>query len=309
MNVLVTGGAGFIGSHIAELCLSRGHTVTAIDNLATGKRENLPEGARFIEGDIRDLEVVRQAFADVRADYVFHQAAQAALRPSVLDPWYDMSVNLVGSLNVIRTAVDSQVAKLVYASSGGACYGPFAPLPTSEASEARPNSPYGVSKHSVEHYLDFYGRNFDLSWVALRYANVYGPRQDSEGEAGVVAIFSRSVLSGDRPTIFGDGSQTRDYVYAADVARANLLAAEGDYCGVLNVATGVETSVLEVLAAIQEAAGTTIEPIFGEERVGDIPRCVLTSDLAAEKIGWRATVPFKEGIAKTVAWTKEHYGL
>jgi len=309
MNVLVTGGAGFIGSHIAELCLSRGHTVTAIDNLATGKRENLPEGARFIEGDIRDLEVVRQAFADVRADYVFHQAAQAALRPSVLDPWYDMSVNLVGSLNVIRTAVDSQVAKLVYASSGGACYGPFAPLPTSEASEARPNSPYGVSKHSVEHYLDFYGRNFDLSWVALRYANVYGPRQDSEGEAGVVAIFSRSVLSGDRPTIFGDGSQTRDYVYAADVARANLLAAEGDYCGVLNVATGVETSVLEVLAAIQEAAGTTIEPIFGEERVGDIPRCVLTSDLAAEKIGWRATVPFKEGIGKTVAWTQAHYGL
>jgi UDP-glucose 4-epimerase len=309
MNVIVTGGAGFIGSHIAELCLSRGHEVTVIDNLRTGKRENVPEGARFVEGDLRDRDTVTKLFEEARPDYVFHQAAQAALRPSVIDPWEDMSINLLGSLNVVYTAVERTVKKVVYASSGGACYGPFAPIPTSEAAEARPNSPYGITKHTVEHYLDFYQRNFGLSYVALRYANVYGPRQDSEGEAGVVAIFSRSVLSGQRPTIFGDGSQTRDYVFATDVARANLLAAESDYNGVLNVSTGVETSVLEVLAAIQEAAGTNVEPLLGEERVGDIPRCTLTSDLAGVKIGWRATVPFKEGIAQTVAWTKEHYGL
>jgi UDP-glucose 4-epimerase len=309
MRVIVTGGAGFIGSHVAELCLSRGHEVTVIDNLRTGKVENVPEGARFVEGDIRNLETVKDLFGEVKPDWVFHQAAQAALRPSVIDPWEDMSINLLGSLNLIRTAVDQGVAKFVYASSGGASYGPFAPVPTSEDCPVQPNSPYGITKHSVEHYLDFYERNFGMPWVALRYANVYGPRQDSEGEAGVVAIFSRSVLAGQQPTIFGDGSQRRDYVYAKDVAMANLLAAESGYSGVLNVSTGIETSVLEVLAAIQEAAGTTIEPLFGEERVGDIPRCALSSDLAAEKIGWRATVPFKDGIATTVAWTKEHYGL
>jgi UDP-glucose 4-epimerase len=309
MRVIVTGGAGFIGSHVAELCLSRGHEVTVIDNLRTGKVENVPEGARFVEGDIRNLETVKDLFGEVKPDWVFHQAAQAALRPSVIDPWEDMSINLLGSLNLIRTAVDQGVGKFVYASSGGASYGPFAPVPTSEDFPVQPNSPYGITKHSVEHYLDFYERNFGMPWVALRYANVYGPRQDSEGEAGVVAIFSRSVLAGQQPTIFGDGSQRRDYVYAKDVAMANLLAAESGYSGVLNVSTGIETSVLEVLAAIQEAAGTTIEPLFGEERVGDIPRCALSSDLAAEKIGWRATVPFKDGIATTVAWTKEHYGL
>ncbi len=309
MNVLVTGGAGFIGSHVAELCLSRGHEVAVIDNLRTGKVGNVPDGARFIEGDIRDRGTVQRTYAEVKPDWVFHQAAQAALRPSVIDPWEDLSINLLGSLNLIYEAVAAGVSKFVYASSGGASYGPFAPVPTAEDFPVQPNSPYGISKHSVEHYLDFYGRNFELPWTGLRYANVYGPRQDSEGEAGVVAIFSRLVLAGQQPTIFGDGSQVRDYVFATDVAKANCLAAEGTFCGVLNVSTGIETSVLEVLAAIQAAAGTSIEPIFGEERVGDIPRCALNSDLAAEKVGWRATVPFREGIAQTVAWTKEHYGL
>jgi len=309
MNVLVTGGAGFIGSHVAELCLSRGQSVAVIDNLRTGKVDNIPEGARFIEGDIRDLDTVKRTFAEVAPDWVFHEAAQAALRPSVIDPWEDLSINLLGSLNLIRTAVDRGIGKFVYASSGGASYGPFAPVPTSEDFPVQPNSPYGITKHSVEHYLDFYQRNFGLSWVALRYANVYGPRQDSEGEAGVVAIFSRSVLSGTQPTVYGDGTQRRDYVFVKDVALANLLAAESDFSGIVNVSTGIETTVLEVLAAIQAAAGTTIEPLFGEERVGDIPRCALNSDLAADRIGWRATVPFREGIAQTVAWTKEHYGL
>jgi len=309
MRVLVTGGAGFIGSHIAELCLSRGHEVAVIDNLRTGKVENVPDGARFIEGDIRDREAVQCAFAEVKPDWVFHQAAQAALRVSVIDPWEDLSINLVGSVNLIYQAVEAGVRKFVYASSGGAAYGPYAPVPTSEASPAQPNSPYGITKHSVEHYLDFYGRNYGLSWMAMRYSNVYGPRQDSEGEAGVVAIFSRCVLGGQQPTIYGNGSQTRDYVFVKDVARANYLAAESDHCDVLNISTGVETSVLGVLAAIQAAAGTSLEPVFGEERVGDIARCALTSDLAAEEIGWRATVPFAEGIAETVTWTKECYGL
>ena len=309
MRAIVTGGAGFIGSHVAELCLSRGHEVAVIDNLRTGKVGNVPEGARFVEGDIRDLETIKRLFGEVRPDWVFHEAAQAALRPSVIDPWEDMSINLLGSLNLIHTAVDQSVGKFVYASSGGASYGPFAPVPTSEDFPVQPNSPYGITKHSVEHYLDFYQRNFGLPSVALRYANVYGPRQDSEGEAGVVAIFSRCVLGGQQPTIFGNGSQKRDYVFAKDVAMANLLSAESSHSGVLNVSTGIETSVLEVLAAIQAAAGTTIEPLFAEERIGDIPRCALNSDLAAQRIGWRPTVPFREGIAKTVTWTREHYGL
>ncbi|MGQ9731784.1 MAG: NAD-dependent epimerase/dehydratase family protein [Candidatus Zipacnadales bacterium] len=307
MNVLVTGGAGFIGSHVAELCLLQGHTVTALDNLTTGKRQNVPPGVTLIEGDIRELDTVKRVFAETRPDWVFHQAAQAALRPSVDDPWYDLSVNLLGSLNLIHTAVTQGVGKFVYASSGGACYGPFAPIPTSEEADVRPNSPYGITKHTVEHYLDFYQRNFGLSWVGLRYANVYGPRQDSEGEAGVVAIFSRCVLENRRPTIFGDGTQRRDYVYVTDVARANLLAAESDYNGVVNIATGIETSVLEVLAAIQEAAGTNIEPIFGEERVGDLPRCALTNDLARQKLGWEPTVKFRDGIIRTVEWTRQTY--
>lgn len=309
MNVLVTGGAGFIGSHVAELCLSRGHEVVVLDNLRTGKLDNVPAGARFIQGDIRDLDTVRQVFIEAKPEWVFHQAAQAALRASVIDPWEDLSINLMGSLNLIHTAVDTNVRRFVYASSGGASYGPFAPVPTREDFPVRPNSPYGITKHSVEHYLDFYHRNFGLEWVALRYSNVYGPRQDSEGEAGVVAIFSRAVLSGQRPVIFGDGTQRRDYSFVKDVALANLLAAESDYNGVLNISTGIETSVLEVLAAIQEAAGTDIEPIFGEERIGDIPRCALDSSLAAEKIGWRPTVSFREGIAQTVAWTREYYRL
>jgi len=309
MRVLVTGGAGFIGSHIAELCLERGHEVAVIDNLRTGKVANVPAGARFIEGDIRDRAAVQRAFAEAKPEWVFHQAAQAALRPSVVDPWEDLSINLVGSVNLIYEAVETGVQKFVYASSGGATCGPFAPVPTREEHPVQPNSPYGITKHSVEHYLDFYNRNFGLPTMAMRYANVYGPRQDSEGEAGVVAIFTRSVLSGEQPTIFGDGSQRRDYVYVKDVARANYLSAESAYSGILNVSTGVETSVLEVLAAIQAAAGTSIEPLYGEERVGDIARYALSSDLAAEKIGWRAAVPFREGIAETVAWTKEHYGL
>jgi UDP-glucose 4-epimerase len=309
MNVLVTGGAGFIGSHIAELCVAQGHDVTIVDNLRTGKLDNIPAQCRFIRSDLRYLEAVRQAWAEVRPDWVFHQAAQAALRPSVENPWEDLDINLLGSLNVIHASVQQGVKKVVYASSGGACYGPFAPVPTTEESPAQPNSPYGINKHTVEHYLDFYGRNFGLGWVALRYANVYGPRQDSEGEAGVVAIFSRSVLEGQRPTIFGDGAQTRDYVFVKDVARANLLAADSDYQGVLNVSTGVETSVREVLAAILEATGSQAEPVFGEERVGDIPRCALSSRLAAAEIGWRAEVRFGEGIAQTVAWTKDYYGL
>lgn len=304
MVAVVTGGAGFIGSHVADACLARGYDTLVVDNLATGKRENIPEGARFIELDIRDRDAVDRLIAEVKPGVIFHQAAQAALRSSVEDPWYDLSVNLIGSLNIIHAAKDNGVRKIVYASSGGACYGPFAPPYTTEDFPVQPNSPYGVTKHSVEHYLWYYERNFGLSYVALRYANIYGPRQDSLGEAGVVAIFSRAVLEGRRPEIFGDGTQTRDYVYVTDVARANLLAADSEASGEVNIATGIETSVSEILALIQAAAGTEIEPIYGEPRIGDLQRCVLDSRRAAEVLGWRPTVALADGIADTVAWVR-----
>jgi len=298
MKVLVTGGAGFIGSHIADGVLAAGHEVVILDNLSSGKRENVPAGAQFVEADIRSDEaadVIRHGGFDA----VIHQAAQIDVRKSVTDPRYDADVNLLGILNLLEASVAGGVKRFLFASSGGACYGEQDIFPAPETHPTRPVSPYGASKASSELYLGYYGFEKKLSWCALRYANVYGPRQDPHGEAGVVAIFSGKCLKGEPCTIFGDGKQTRDYVYVGDVARANVLALSSDYVGPLNIGTGIETDVVQLHAGIARATGAEQEPVFAPPRAGEQKRSCIDPRKASEVLGWRPQVSLEQGLAET----------
>ena len=242
MRILVTGGAGFIGSHVVDAYVQAGHDVLVVDNLSTGKRENLPVQARFVEADIQD-PAVRQLIVLEKIEIVSHHAAQMDVRRSVADPLYDARVNILGMLNVLEGAREAHVKKFIFASSGGAIYGEQEAFPAAEEHPTAPISPYGVSKRAGEHYLYFYRVEYGLPSIALRYANIYGPRQDPHGEAGVVAIFTQRLLAGEQPVINGDGKQTRDYVFVGDVAQANLAALQVDYDGPLNIGTGSETTV------------------------------------------------------------------
>ncbi|GAA6733360.1 NAD-dependent epimerase/dehydratase family protein [Thermus oshimai] len=304
MRVLVTGGAGFIGSHIVEDLLKAGLEVAVLDNLSTGKRENLPQGVAFYEADLRDREALEGVFQAFRPTHLSHQAAQASVKVSVEDPLLDFAVNLVGGLNLLELARKYGVEKLVFASTGGAIYGE---VPEGEAAEEtwppKPKSPYAASKASFEHYLSAYGQNYGLRWASLRYGNVYGPRQDPHGEAGVVAIFAERVLKGEPVTLYarktpGDEGCVRDYIYVEDVVAAHrlaLLSLEGVY----NVGTGEGRTTLEVLQAVAEAAGRTPEVRPAPPRPGDLERSVLSpAKLMAH--GWRPKVGFREGIRKTV---------
>src|ERR671934_1721492 len=275
MRAIVTGGAGFIGSHVADALVARGDEVHVLDNLASGRRENVPEGARLHEGDIRaDADAV---FDEARPEACFHLAAQADVRVSVEDPVYDADVNVLGTLRVLEAA-RRHGTKVVFASTGGAIYGEC-DGPAPEDSERRPLAPYGTSKLAGEEYLATYNRLYDSEHVALRYGNVYGPRQDPHGEAGVVAIFMGLLAEGGTPRIFGDGRQTRDYVYVGDVVRATLAALEREG-GVFNVGTGSETSVLELFDACRRVAGVEVEPQFAPPRAGELQRSVLDPALA-----------------------------
>ena len=297
MRVVVTGGAGFIGSHVVDALLARGDEVHVLDNLTNGKRENVADGARFHEGDIRsDAEPV---FAEARPEACFHLAAQADVRVSVERPDYDADVNVLGTLRVLEAA-RAHGAKVVFSSTGGAIYGEC-DRPAPEDYPRRPLAPYGASKLAGEEYLQAYNRLYGTSHVVLRYGNVYGPRQDPHGEAGVVAIFMNCLRAGKTPRIFGDGLQTRDYVYAGDVAQVTLAALRSDG-GVFNVGTGRETSVVDLLAAIQEVTGTSVEPEFAEPRAGELQRSVLDVALAERELGWRADHSLTDGLAETWAW-------
>lgn len=304
MKVLVTGGAGFIGSHIADGLVGAGHEVTVLDNLSSGKREQVPQAARFVQSDIRSEEAAK-LIRDQRFDAIVHQAAQIDVRKSVTDPRYDADVNLSGMLNLLEAATASGVRRFLFASSGGACYGEQEAYPATEAHPTRPVSPYGVSKAAGELYLGYYAAEKKLSYCALRYANVYGPRQDPLGEAGVVAIFSGRCLAGSTCTIYGDGRQTRDYVYVGDVARANLLALESDHAGPLNVGTGVETDVVELQRRIAVATGSTHGPVFAEPRAGEQRRSCIDPSAAGRILGWRPEVTLEEGIARTAAFFRD----
>jgi UDP-glucose 4-epimerase len=297
VRAIVTGGAGFIGSHVADALLARGHEVHVVDNLASGKREQVPEGARFHEADIRgDLDAV---FDEVRPEACFHLAAQADVRVSVERPDYDADVNVIGTIRVLETA-RRHGAQIVFSSTGGAMYGECeAPAP--EESESRPLAPYGTSKLAGEEYLATYNRLYGTRHVSLRYGNVFGPRQDPHGEAGVVAIFMRLLATGGTPRIFGDGRQTRDYVYVGDVAQATL-AAHGRDGGVFNVGTGVETSVLELYEAIRRVTGADTEPELAPPRLGELQRSVLDAGRARRELGWEPRRTLEDGLRETWEW-------
>ena len=294
MRALVTGGAGFIGSHVVEALLARGDEVTVVDNFATGKRENVFEAAAVAERDIR--EDLSDVFEETRPDVCFHLAAQADVRVSVAQPDFDADVNVIGTIRVLEGA-RPRGTTVVFSSTGGAIYGEC-DGPAPESAGRFPIAPYGTSKLAGEEYLLTYNRLHGSTHVVLRYGNVFGPRQDPHGEAGVVAIFFQRLASGQTPRIFGDGRQTRDYVYVGDVARATLAAA-GHEGGVFNVGTGVETSVLDLYAACRRVSGTDVEPEFAPPRLGELQRSVLDISLAERELGWRPEGTMDEGLRET----------
>ncbi len=304
MRVLVTGGAGFIASHVSDRLLELGHTVAIVDNLVTGKRQNLPPEAAFHELDVRDPDLDR-VVAGFKPEIVCHHAAQMDVRKSVADPIHDAQVNLLGTLNLLECCRLHEVRKVLYAGTGGAMFGEAAYLPVDEAHPVLPISPYGVSKHTVEHYLYTYRENFDLDFTVLRYPNVYGPRQDPHGEAGVVAIFSLQLLAGQRPTIFGDGSKTRDYCYVEDIVAANMIALERGSGGLFNIGRGVEVSDRQVYDAVRDAVGTDIEPIYAPVRQGEVEHIALDASLARRELGWEWRVDLTEGVGRAVAFYRE----
>ena len=302
MRAIVTGGAGFIGSHITDLLLAGGHDVWVLDNLSRGSWENVPEGATLSVGDIRDRDAVAALFAEAKPDACFHLAAQIDVRVSVDVPLLDAETNILGTISVLEAA-RAHDAPVILASTGGAIYGECEDGPASETYHRQPLAPYGTSKLAAEEYLATWNRLYGSRHVALRLANVYGPRQDPHGEAGVVSIFLSRLLAGNPPNIFGNGSQTRDYVYAGDVARAMLAATERQG-GTFNIGTGVETSVTGLYDLCQVASGVTLPPVFAPPRLGELQRSVLDNSLARRELGWEPQMALVDGLRATWDWVR-----
>ncbi len=299
MRVLITGGAGFIGSHVAEQLLARGHEVAVVDDLSTGKRKNVPRGAMFYEMDVRSG--CAGVFEEFAPQVLCHQAAQMDVRRSVKEPDFDADVNVLGTLRLLENCAKHDVEKAVFASTGGAVYGEQREFPASEDYPVYPVSPYGVSKLAGERYLHFYRTQYGLPYAALRYANVYGPRQDPHGEAGVVAILCGNLAAGRGSTINGTGEQTRDYVYVEDVARANVLALEGDApSGAYNIGTGVETSVNKLYELLRETSGRDLLPAHGPAKPGEQLRSSVDSAKASQVLGWLPQVNLATGLRETL---------
>jgi UDP-glucose 4-epimerase len=304
MKVLVTGGAGFIGSHVTDRLIDSGVEVVVLDNLTSGRCEAIHPRARLCEADICG-EGIRALFEQERFDCVDHHAAQMNVRRSVDDPLFDARVNILGSLNLLQAAVATGVKKFVFASTGGAIYGEQLTFPADEAHQTNPMSPYGVAKLAVEKYLAFYEAVYGLPYTVLRYANVYGPRQDPHGEAGVVAIFSQRLLAHEPAIINGDGDQTRDFIYVEDVVRANVLAVTTDLHGTYNVGTGVETSVNVLYGYLAKHAGSTQAPHHGPPKAGEQQRSVLDSRKLQAATNWTPSTVLDEGLRRTVAFFAE----
>lgn len=302
MKILVTGGAGFIGSNIVDGFLREGHDVAVVDNLCTGLEKNINQAARFHRCDIRDQDALDRVFQEERPDCVDHHAAQIDVRKSTDDPIYDAECNILGSLNVIMCAIGAGAKKVIYSSTGGAIYGEPDYLPVREDHPVRPECQYGISKHTVEHYLHLYSIHYGLHYTVLRYSNVYGPRQNPLGEAGVNAIFIGQMMSGVTPTIFGDGEQVRDYVYVGDVVRANILALSRADNQIVNVATGIGTSVNQVYAELARILAFSNPPIYAPPRLGELQRVYLDRTLARSELGWEPCVALREGLRKTIEW-------
>ncbi|MEW6202898.1 MAG: NAD-dependent epimerase/dehydratase family protein [bacterium] len=303
MKILVTGGAGFIGSHIVDLLVERGHDVAVVDNLSTGRERNLNSAAKFYCVDIRD-DQLDEVFHKERPEIVIHAAAQMSVAQSVRDPVEDAHINIVGSLRLMEQCRRAGVRKVIFSSSGGTVYGEVPEGAASEDTSFQPLSPYGVSKMCFEYYLDFYFREHGIGYTILRYGNVYGPRQDPHGEAGVVAIFARALLRGETPTINGDGCYYRDYVYVSDVAEANLLALDRGDNRAYNIAACSATDVNQIFNLLKEITGFAGEARHGPPRPGDLRRCVLDISSARTELGWTPRIELREGFKKTVAFFK-----
>jgi UDP-glucose 4-epimerase len=302
VRALVTGGAGFIGSHLGEALLAEGHEVTVIDDLSRGRRSQVPAAAQFVEADLNDD--LGAILAESRPEVVFHEAAQIDVRRSLADPLLDTRVNVLGTVNLLQACVTAGVRRLVLASSGGTVYGETEALPTPEDHPLHPASNYGAAKAAAELYGEVYSQVYGMEFVALRYSNVYGPRQDPHGEAGVVAIFAERLLRGEVPTINGDGTQTRDYVYVADVVAANLAALAGPP-GAYNVGTGTECDVNELYARLARIVGVSGAATHGPAKPGEQRRSCLDPSRAAARLGWRPRFSLDAGLETTVTWFRE----
>ncbi len=298
-KILVTGGAGFIGSHVADGYIAAGHDVAVVDNLIAGKRENLHPKAAFYPVDIRSAELAA-VFEKEKPEYVSHHAAQIDVRRSLAEPMFDAEVNILGSLNLLELCVKHKVEKILFASTGGAIYGEPRELPASETCPPNPKCHYATSKLAFEHYLHLYETLYGQRYTVLRYPNVFGPRQSPEGEAGVCSILAGLMLSGKQPTLFGFGEPLRDYVYVGDIARANLVALDKGDGDTLNLGSGKGTSVRELFETIKDILGYPGEPALAPLRPGEIDRVYITGDRAAAVLGWRPEVSLREGLAKTV---------
>ncbi|HEU4685489.1 MAG TPA: SDR family oxidoreductase [Nitrospira sp.] len=304
MKVLVTGGAGFIGSHVVDRLIQEGHEVIVVDNLSTGKRRNLNRAARFYKSDIQSWRLER-IYRNERPNVVMHLAAQMDVRKSVEDPMFDAQVNILGTLNVLQQSVKHGVRKVVFSSSGGAIYGEQDVYPAPETHPTRPLSPYGLSKLCGEQYLSYFQRIGGLQVVSLRYANVYGPRQDPEGEAGVVAIFIQKLLNNEQPVINGNGRQTRDFVYVEDVVEANLAVMGQDTEGIYNVGTGQETSINDLFRILVQHTGSSCKEVHGPAKKGEQARSVIDSSKLRHEMSWEPKMNLADGLKRTVEYFRE----
>jgi UDP-glucose 4-epimerase len=301
MNILVTGGAGFIGSNIVDKYIELGHNVIIIDNMSTGRKEFINPKAVFYEMDIRE-EAISGVFESHKIDVINHHAGQIDLRKSVEDPKFDLDINVIGSVNLLQKAVKHKIPKVIFASTGGAIYGEHDYFPADEEHPVRPYAPYGINKLTIEKYLFYYNRVFGLNYTIFRYANIYGPRQNSRGECGVIAIFTDKILQNVQPVINGDGEQTRDYVYISDVVNANVLALKDTASTIYNISTSVETTVNYIFDKLNKYSGTSFTEKHGPEKKGEQRRSVLSYKKINEKLSWKPQVFIDEGLKSTVEY-------
>jgi len=308
MKIITTGGAGFIGSNLVDELIGRGHKVVVLDNLSTGKKSNLNPKAKFYKVDIRNPILIPKIFKNEKPDIVFHYAAQIDVRKSTENPIKDVEINILGSINILENCIKNRVKKVIFASTGGAIYGESKIIPTPESHIEFPLSPYGIAKMSVEKYLNYYHNNFGLSYIALRFANVYGPRQNSKGEAGVVAIFCDKMIKNKQPVINGTGKQTRDFVYVDDIVNACILAMGSKRTGVFNIGTAIETDINFVFKKIKELTKSNCKEIHKPEKLEEQKRSCLDYSKAKRELKWSPAYNLDQGLIKTIDWFKKKNG-
>lgn len=304
MKILVTGGAGFIGSNLVDALIESGHEVAVIDNLSTGKRENIHEKAKFYEVDVTDKDALKSVFEEFKPEAIHHLAAQISVIHSTEDPAEDVHINVIGIINVLRLALEHRVKKFIFSSTGGAIYGDQVPRPTTEEAKEEPASPYGIDKLFSEKYIEYFAKGTELQAIRLRYANVYGPRQNPHGEAGVVAIFTGKMLKNEPVAINGTGEQTRDFVFVSDVVSANLAALESDQNGVYNIGTGIEININEITAAMKEISKSESEISHKPGKPGEQMYSSLSAEKAKTELGWEPKVEINEGLKLTIEYFK-----